>query len=183
MHDIPVLVTDRLILRKMEISDAPMLYTYWSDETVTKHMNIASFADVSEAEQMIGFLDGLRQEGKLIRWTIIRKRDGLILGSGGYNSLVSETLRGEIGYELGKEYWGQGLMAEALTAILSYGFTALQLNRVQALVETENTASQKLLVKLGFQQEGLLREYECFKDKAVDLLMYSLLRREFAACQ
>ena len=178
MREISSLSTSRLTLRKMEINDAAILYKYWSDNSVTRHMNINSFTDIVQAEQMISFLNGLSDEGKLIRWTIINRSDGLIVGSCGYNSFSIENLRGEIGYELGREFWGQGLMTEALTVIIKYGFSTIGLNRIQALVEKGNIASQKLLAKLGFQQDGLLREYEVSKGVPVDLFIYSLIKRD-----
>jgi ribosomal-protein-alanine N-acetyltransferase len=69
-------------------------------------------------------------------------------------------------------------MSEALQAILDFGFDTMQLNRVEALSFPQNTASRQLLAKLGFAEEGVLREYEFLKDRAQDMAIYSLLSRE-----
>jgi hypothetical protein len=71
-------------------------------------------------------------------------------------------------------------MTEALTALLEFGFETLGLNRIEALVMPDNAASFALLNKLGFSEEGLLREYDYFKDEFQDLICFSLLRREFS---
>jgi ribosomal-protein-alanine N-acetyltransferase len=69
-------------------------------------------------------------------------------------------------------------MTEALKLIIHYGFATLKLNRIQALVIPGNKPSVRLLLKLGFQEEGLLREYAFFKGRYHDLICYSLLSRE-----
>lgn len=87
--------------------------------------------------------------------------------------------RASVGYELHQEYWRQGIAAEAMKAVIEYGFSNWKLHRIQALIELENISSQKLVEKLGFHQEGLLREYERTCGKFDDLYMYSLLKREW----
>lgn len=69
-------------------------------------------------------------------------------------------------------------MSEALKRVLDFGFGTMQLNRIEALVFAQNIPSHRLLKKLGFKREGVLREYEFVKERFVDLTMYSLLRRE-----
>jgi ribosomal-protein-alanine N-acetyltransferase len=70
-------------------------------------------------------------------------------------------------------------MAEAISALLAFGFAEMDLNRVEAMVLTGNTASARFLEKLNFQNEGLLKEYEFIQGKARDVLLFSLLRRDF----
>ncbi|BAU28793.1 ribosomal-protein-alanine N-acetyltransferase [Aneurinibacillus soli] len=178
-QEFPQLETKRLLLRKMSMDDAPTLFRFWSDEKVTKYMNIPAFQDVSQATEMIDLLNNLASYKEAIRWGIVLKETNELVGSCGYNNWVKdERCRGEIGYDLGKEYWGQGIAAEALEVMLDYGFTQMKLNRVEALVEPENIASIKLLKKIGFQKEGLLRDYQFVKGNFINLEMYSLLKRE-----
>jgi ribosomal-protein-alanine N-acetyltransferase len=170
------LKTKRLVLRKVDISDALVLYEYWSDKEVTQYMNIAPFENAQQAEEMIVFLNSLADQQKAFRWSIICRSSNRILGTCGFNSWDKENKRAEIGYELGKRYWGQGIMIEALSGIITYGFRAMELNRIQALVEPNNRTSQRILMKMGFQEEGLLRQYEQAKGNFIDLIMYSLLK-------
>jgi [ribosomal protein S5]-alanine N-acetyltransferase len=84
-----------------------------------------------------------------------------------------------LGYELAPAYWGQGMMTEALTAVLRYTFTLMALNRVEAYVVPQNAPSIALLQKLGFVNEGLMREYGYWGQTFHDLYLFALLKREW----
>lgn len=170
--------TERLVLKKMEVSDSSSLFKIWSDSEVTRFMNIYSLTDESQAIEIIEMLDGLYQEDKAIRYSIIQSESNQIIGSCGYNSLDFENLKAEIGYDLGKEYWGNGFASEAIPALLDYAFNTLNLNRIEAKVEPENSNSIRLLEKLHFQFEGTLRKSEKSKDTFIDLNMYSKLKTD-----
>lgn len=163
----------------MELNDAPLLFGFWSDPMVTKHMNIETLTDVSQAQQMILLLQRLQMENKAIRWTILLRHSNEVIGSCGFNYLDYENERAEIGYDIGSPYWGKGYAPEALRAIIHYGFDSLRLNRVEAKVEPENLNSIKVLKKLRFVEEGKLRQYEKSKGEFVDVIMFSILRTEW----
>ncbi len=82
-----------------------------------------------------------------------------------------------IGYDLSRPYWRRGIMTEALEAVIEFGFERMGLNRIEAVVFVENVASHRLLEKLRFEREGVLRDYEFLKGRFVDMVMYSLLRK------
>lgn len=176
--EFPVLRTQRLILRQLELLDSEILFKYWSCPLVTRFMNIDVYSQ-TETEKMIDFLNLLFEQGKAIRWGIYSKEDSCLVGSCGFNSSLYQTHQGEIGYELGLEYWGRGLMGEALGAILDYGFETLKLNRIEAYVMPENVNSQKLLQRLGFHKEGLLRQRGYYKNRFWDEYIFSLLKAEW----
>lgn len=172
-------LTDRLFLKEMELGDAATLFTFWSDEEVTKFMNISPFTEVSEAEAMIAAIQALSKKDQANRFSIFTRTTHELIGTCGFNQIDLENGRGEIGYDLGRPYWSRGFMAEALQALIDVGFRDYKLNRIEAKVEPGNTASQRLLVKLGFQKEGLLRQYEKKSTgQHVDLLLYSLLNSD-----
>ncbi|MGC5325013.1 GNAT family N-acetyltransferase [Brevibacillus sp. SYSU BS000544] len=173
------ITTERLLVRPMQLNDAPYLFEFWSDPMVSKHMNIDSFVDVSQAQQMILLFEKLCTENKAIRWTILLRHSNEVIGSCGFNYLDFENERAEIGYDLGYPYWGNGYASEAIKAIISYGFDSLRLNRVEAKVEPENLNSIRLIKKLRFVEEGKLRQYEKSKGEFVDLIMFSMLRTEW----
>jgi len=79
---------------------------------------------------------------------------------------------------LSPAHQGQGIAKEAALAVIAYGFEELSLNRIEALVLPANTASHQLLERLGFQREGLLRQYEKTRGQFDDLYMYSILRSD-----
>ncbi|RRJ63775.1 N-acetyltransferase [Paenibacillus oralis] len=178
--NIPVLESERLRLRRMERGDAEVMFRYWSDPEVTRYMNVPPFASVEEAWDMINLLNGLSESEDAMRFGIELKEEGKLIGSCGYNVWeLSGAYRGEIGYDLGREYWGRGYMSEALKMLLAYGYDTMGLNRIEALVEPENAGSLKLLQAFGFKEEGLLREYQQTEKGFVNLLMYSLLKKEY----
>ncbi|MDQ0089247.1 ribosomal-protein-alanine N-acetyltransferase [Paenibacillus anaericanus] len=178
--NIPVLESERLRLRAMERADAEILFRYWSDPEVVKYMNISPFASVEDTLEMINLLNGLSESDDTLRWGIELKEEGILIGSCGFNVWeLSGSYRGEIGYDLGREYWGHGYMSEALHMLLAYGFETMGLNRIEALVDPDNVRSRELLGAFHFHEEGLLREYQKTDAGFIDLLMNSLLKREF----
>lgn len=174
----PILETNRLKLRKIEDSDAGSILKYLSDQEVMKYYGLDPFQTLEEALDEISWYESIYTKDTGIRWGISLKENGEIIGSCGFLNRVKEHHRTEIGYELSKEYWGTGIAREALEAIIEYGFHHLQFQRIAALIEIPNIASQKLAERLGFVKEGLLRNYECTDGKFDDLYMYSLLKGE-----
>ncbi len=174
----PQLETARLVLRRMQASDSNALFGILSDDEVTRYYDDATFTGVSQASDQIQAWENGFTNRRCIRWGIARKEDDLVIGTCGYYGIHSWHLRASIGYELARPFWRQGIMAEALSAIIVLGFEEMNLNRIDAVVMPENTASVKLLEKLGFRNEGLLREYENWGDKGfADLYMLALLRK------
>ncbi|WP_145335420.1 GNAT family N-acetyltransferase [Paenibacillus xylanexedens] len=175
--------TTRLHLRQMKASDSTDLFQVWSDPAVARFMNISPFSDEKQALDMIQLLANLAEEKQAIRFSIIEKESGRIMGSCGYNYLDDEQARAEIGYDLAKIYWGRGYATEAVSALLTHGFSSLKLNRIEAKVDPRNVNSIKLLEKLEFTREGTLRSYERAGSVAEpgsretfnDLYMYSKL--------
>lgn len=177
---IPELESTRLRLRKMEQRDAAQMFRYWSDPDVVRYMNVPAFQSAEETWEMIDLLNALSETEDTMRWGIEHKASGRLIGSCGFNTWqLSGAYRAEIGYELGKTFWGQGFMREALLLLFKFGFGTMGLNRIEALLFPQNTASIKLLTGLGFSREGLLREYQQDGEQFVDLLIYSLLKKEF----
>lgn len=176
----PVLETERLILRALVESDIDELFEIFSSEEVMKYYGMYPFKSQEELLKVIkSFSTGFDEE-RVIRWGLQRKDNGKIIGTCGYHCWDKKNFRAEIGYELSKSVWHKGYMTEAIDTILAYGFESMQLNRIEGIVYPENHASQHALTRMGFKKEGLLREYMCFRGKMTDLLMFSLLKREYA---
>jgi ribosomal-protein-alanine N-acetyltransferase len=138
-------------------------------------MNISSFTEIKQAEEMISLLNQLASENQAIRYSMIDLTSNKVIGSCGFNVIDLENEKVEIGYELSRFYWGKGLATEALTALLSYAFETLAIHRVEAKVEPANLASIRLLNKLQFSYEGTLRQSEKARGSFVDLAIYSRL--------
>ncbi|MDA1477961.1 GNAT family N-acetyltransferase [Bacillus changyiensis] len=171
--------SNRLMLRKMQLEDAEILYHYWSDRDVTKYMNISPFQNTDQAKAMIQMINELSLEGKANRFSIVLTETNEVIGTCGFNMIDNENMRAEIGYDLGRSHWGKGFASEAVRTLIHHGFTKMGLNRIEAKVEPENAPSIKLLEHLSFQKEGLLREYEKAKGVLIDVYMFSLLKKDW----
>lgn len=173
----PVLETNRLVLRQVTNDDANDMLCYLSDEVVMKYYGLEPFKSIADAMDEISWYQSIFENKTGIRWGITLK--GRVIGSCGFHNQVSHHSRTEIGFELSREYWGQGIAREAIGVILKYGFEHMELNRIEALIEPPNLSSQKLVEKQGFVREGLLRQYEYTSGKFDDLYMYSMLKQDF----
>jgi ribosomal-protein-alanine N-acetyltransferase len=176
----PHLYTPRLVLRQIRLSDAPAVFDLLADAEVARYYDADPFTHITQANQLVEFWASAFGRRQVIRWGIARRGDGRLIGTCGYYGLHAWHSRAALGYELAHEHWRQGIMTEALQAVIAFGFEQAGLNRIQADVMPANRASVGLLEKLGFANEGLLREYENWGSKGyVDLCRFSLLRREF----
>jgi ribosomal-protein-alanine N-acetyltransferase len=174
----PQLETSNLILRRMLKTDSSAVLRILADDEVTKYYDDETFTKVSQAINQIKAWETGFVNKRCIRWGIARKGEREIIGSCGYYGFHTWHMRASIGYELARSSWRQGIMTEALEAIIDLGFSEMNLNRIDAVVMPENSASIKLLEKLGFRNEGLLKEYENWGSKGfADLCMLALLRK------
>lgn len=178
----PQLETTNLFLRRMSPSDASALFKILSDDEVTEFYDDDAFVDVSQASDQIEVWENGFNTQSCIRWGITRKDEGYLIGSCGYYGFHTWYKRASIGYELARTCWRQGIMTEALGAIIEFGFGKMELNRIEAVVMPENTASIIMLEKIGFNKEGLLEEYEKWGSKGfVNLYMFAMLRKSWSA--
>jgi len=182
LQTFPQLETKNLLLRRMNPSDASALFKILSDEEVIEFYDDDAFIYLSQARDQIEAWENGFKNQSCIRWGITRKDENKLIGSCGYYGFHTWYMRASIGYELERNNWRQGIMTEALSAIIDFGFGKLELNRIEAVVMPENTASKKMLEKLGFRNEGLLEEYEKWGSKGyVDLCMFAMLRKDWNA--
>lgn len=175
----PVIETERLVLRQVTNNDAEDMLKYLSDQTVMEYYGLEPFKSIDDAVEEILWYQSILEESTGIRWGITLKGQERVIGSCGFLNLAAQHYRSEIGFELSKDYWGQGIASEALEVVIKFGFEHLNLQRIQALIEPQNISSQKLVERKGFIKEGLLRNYEFTCGKFDDLYIYSLLKQDF----
>jgi ribosomal-protein-alanine N-acetyltransferase len=178
MNSFPELETGNLRLRELVPTDAEAVYRIYADDRVTRFYDLDTFDDVRQATELIRRQRARFQRGEGLRWGITQRENNVIIGTAGY-VFSQHNAQGGIGYDLARPYWRKGIMSEALLLVIHYGFSSLKLNRIQALVIPGNRASVGLLMKLGFQEEGLLRDYAFFKGRYNDLISFALLRRDY----
>lgn len=172
----PNLETERLILRELTQDDVESVFNCFSHEEVTRYYGQEPFIDLQQAESLVKLFSKNFAEKRGLRWGIERKETKGIIGTIGYNAWSPIHRRAEIGYEIHPDYWRKGYTQEAVTEIMSYGFEHMDLTRIGAVVFIENEASNKLLTKVGFQKEGILRDYMYQNGQAHDTFVYSILK-------
>ncbi len=173
------LETERLILRKATEEDMEDLYELYSQERVVELLPLALFTSLQDARDELIWYEKILEEGSGMRWVIEEKLSSKVIGTCGFLYYEKEHNRIEIGYDLHPSYWGKGYMTEALDTIIKYGFKDMNLNKIEAKAVVENSASAKVLVRLGFQQEGVLRQHEFEKGRYIDLAVYAILSEKY----
>ncbi|MDI1444044.1 GNAT family N-acetyltransferase [Polyangium sp. 6x1] len=175
----PTLETPRLVLRELVPADAEAIFRIQSNPEVVRYFGRAAHATLAETEKLLGTVFDAQRDVTAIRWVLSLKDTGELAGTCGFWRWNKPHRCSEIGYELAPEYWGRGLMVEALRPILRYGFTEMELHRVEATIDPENQASRRVLEKLGFKRDALMRENWFHDGKFTDSAIYGLLEQEF----
>jgi [ribosomal protein S5]-alanine N-acetyltransferase len=176
--EFPTLETNRLVLQEFQPEFATDIFKILSNVNVNQFETREPFTELSQAERYVKarlFITREKREG--IIWTIALKGSTEIIGDIGY--APHHGCNAEIGFKLRPDYWNKGLITEAIKAVDHFLFTQIGINRIEATTRLENIASARVLAKNGFQKEGTLRECEHYQGKFYDLVMYSLLKREY----
>lgn len=151
----PDLETNRLQLRELHDSDLDQFFKIFSDPLVTEFYNIKTFVKRKQAEELLERRLDRFYNDKGICWAIVPKSVGHIVGTCGFNAWFKQRQVGDLGYELARPFWNQGLMTEALEAVVKFGFEEIGLIQQRAWVIPENQASARVLLKLGFESKGV----------------------------
>lgn len=173
----PIIETERLRLRPVTESDAREIFETFSDRDALQYYGMEPLRTEEEALELIAAFEKGFTTGSAIRWGIVRKEEDKLIGTCGFHNWSKSDRRTELGYELGRKYWHNGFMNEALMAIIHYGFNGMEFNRIAAVIRPENTSSRTLVKKLGFNEEALLKEHQRVGEQYFDMYIYSLLKR------
>jgi ribosomal-protein-alanine N-acetyltransferase len=175
----PTLHTARLLLRPLTEADTLPIFALHSDPGVSRYWNSPPWRQNAQAVNFIALCKEMERERRGAAMALQRAADGVFIG---YCNLfdwnpIHRSVK--LGYCLHVGAWGQGFAPEAARGLLEWGFSALDLNRVQAETDPRNTASNRVLEKLGFTHEGTLREDCIVGGEISDSRVYGLLRREW----
>jgi len=171
----PILETERLILRQLTPHDAEDLFEYFSQDQVMQYYDLETFKTLEDADNIISHFNNEFEKGKGFRWALELKYEKKVIGTCGYHNWHQEHFKAEIGYELNPAFWHQSYMKEAILPILTFGFEAMGLHRVEAFIDPANISSEKLLHSLHFKEEGMMRDYFFEKGKFVDAKIFGLI--------
>lgn len=175
----PDLSTPRLRLRKLTMRDAQDIYRYSRDPEVARHVLWEAHRSIGDSRAYLRYMLRRYRGHEPASWGIEHLETGRIIGTIGFMWIQDDNAAAEVGYSLAREYWGRGLMTEALRAVLQYGFDGLSLNRIEAQHETDNPASGAVMRKCHMRHEGTLRSRLYNKGRYVDVELYAILRQDF----
>jgi [ribosomal protein S5]-alanine N-acetyltransferase len=170
----PSLTTNTFLLRAFTDADVASVFKGLSHPQVIKHYGV-SFATLEATKEQMAWYKELESQGIGNWFAICSTDDKIFYGAAGLNSLQKEHKKAEIGYWLLPEFWGMGLMKEALPAVCEFGFKQLDLHRIEALIETDNLSSINLISQLNFNHEGTMKDCEIKNGKYLSLAIYALL--------
>lgn len=178
LNELPVLRTERLVLRRLRPTDAERVFAMRSDPRVMQYVNRPMANSVDDAAAVIQLINDRFNAGEAVHWAITRNGEDAFLGLIGLWRIVKEHHFAELGYTLMQEAWGVGNASEAIAAVVDFGFGTLGLHRVEAITRPGNTASMRVLEKNGFVREGYFREDIFWNGGFHDSVHYGLLATE-----
>ncbi len=146
----PVLETERLTLRALNLEDAKAIFGLRTNKEVNEYIDRKVPRNLSEARAFIDKISTLAENNKGIFWVIASKSTNELMGTIGLRNFEDEDDYAEIGYEINPDYQERGYMSEAFKPVLEYGFQNLELKTIEAFTHKNNTASIALLEKLNF---------------------------------
>ncbi|MCE7979701.1 MAG: N-acetyltransferase [Caldilinea sp. CFX5] len=151
---VPPLRTPRLDLRALTPADRADLFAIYGDAAVMVFTSDPAFPDLTYVDQMLASVARLFAERASLEWGVGLRAAGRIIGTCGLHSFDQEAQCAEIGCILGRAYWGQGLMREALSAVIAFGFDGFNLQTIKADIDAPNHRSFALFQRLGFAPAG-----------------------------
>ena len=175
----PELKTERLLLRKLNMRDASDIFRYSRDPEVARHVLWDAHRSIGDSRAYLRYMIRRYHSHEPASWGIEYRATGEIIGTIGFMWIQQDNSAAEVGYSLARNHWNQGLMTEALAAVIQYGFDGMHLNRIEAQHETSNPASGAVMRKCHMQKEGTLRDRLYNKGKYVDVDLYAILKKDF----
>lgn len=176
---LPQFETVRLLLRAFRPEDAEDVFVYAGDAEVTRFVRFETHASVAESRRYIEAALKTAAEHQLGPWAMELKSSSRVIGACGFHHIALEDRRVEIGFVVAQQYWYQGFTVEAVHPLLDHAFRERQFNRIEAFCNVENSASERVLLKCGFQYEGTVRQREFTKGAFQDLKQFGILRQDF----
>jgi [ribosomal protein S5]-alanine N-acetyltransferase len=172
--------TERMVLRPPRLSDAASVFgEYAQDPAVTRYLTWRPHADVAETRAYLDRCEAGWASGRELIWALtFREHEAGVIGMIG---LRPAGHKADIGYVLGRRFWGRGLMPEAGRAVLAEAFRDEGVHRIWAVCDVENTASARVLDKLGMTREGLLCRWIVHPNVSPlprDALVYAVVRAD-----
>jgi len=172
--------TERLTLRRFLPSDAEAMFRNWAnDPEVTRYLTWQPHGEPGVTAETLTSWIGSYAQDSFYQWAIVPKgEDGEPIGSISVVSMSDKALKAEIGYCIGKQWWGRGITAEALSAVIKFLIHEVGMQRIEAKHDAQNPNSGRVMRKCGMQYEGTLRKYGWNNTGICDTCIYSVLAED-----
>ena len=175
----PVINSKRLLLRQVDKSDVNEIFFLRSDERVMRYLDKAPAESLDDAYEFIKKISELENSADAVTWAITLTGNSKLIGTICLWNIQKEHYRAEIGYNLHPDYWGKGIMNEAVLEVINYGFNVMKLHSIEANVNPGNAASIKLLERNNFTREAYFKENYYYNGNFLDSAIYSLLVSDY----
>jgi len=175
LYPFPELKTERLILRKISESDAKDFFAIRSNAQIMEKLDKELASSIEEVILLIKKIENAIEGNLGINWALCLKENNKLIGVVGFHNIYKDHHRAEIGYALLPEFQRQGIMKEAIQAMINFAFSELKLHSIEAKVNPNNEASISLLTGFGFVKEAFFKESYYFKEQFLDTAIYSLI--------
>ena len=173
----PNLETQRLMLRRLHVNDVNEILAMRSNPETMKYIPRPLAKTNEDALEHIAMINEKIDKNEGINWAITLKNNPKLIGIIGHYRIRPEHFRAEIGYMLLPEYHGKGIISEAIKETVNYGFEIMKLHSIEAVIDPDNFASERVLQKNGFVKEAHLKENEYYEGRFLDTVIYSILNK------
>lgn len=174
-HPPPTLETARLVLEPLRSVHASALFPVYSDPAVAEGNTEPPHASVDAVAAHIGMILEGQEARNVLSWALVHKDEGFAVGTASLHGISWSNRRAYVGFTLAARLWRRGLSTEALERVIDFSFSTLRLRKLCAQNTTSNEACHAFLLKLGFEQEGLLRQHAVWDERSHDLRQYGLV--------
>ncbi|HEY4617196.1 MAG TPA: GNAT family N-acetyltransferase [Flavobacterium sp.] len=171
----PNLETERLLLRRVSNADVKEILELRSNAETMKYIPRPLLKTEEDALEHIAMIDAKIENQEGINWAITLKGSPKLIGIIGHYRIRPENYRAELGYMLLPQFHGKGIIPEAIKEVVKYGFEEMKLHSIEAIIDPDNIASEKVLRKNGFVKEAHLKENEFYEGRFLDTVIYSLI--------
>jgi ribosomal-protein-alanine N-acetyltransferase len=178
-HPFKNLETERLLLRRVSKDDLNEILELRGNPETMKFIPRPLVKTEEDALNHFKMIDEKIEKNEGINWAITVKGNPKLIGIIGHYRIQPENHRCEIGYMILPQYNGQGIVTEAIKAVLEYGFEDMNMHSIEAVIDPDNSASERVLQKNDFIKEAHLVENEYYDGKFWDTVIYSILKRNF----
>lgn len=172
--------TERLILRKFELTDVEGMYNNFArDEDVTRYITWPAHKNIEETNRIVQEYVKDSERDNYYHWCMVLKETNEVIGSIGAPRMFEDLKLFEVGYVMGKSFWGRGIMTEAMKALLRFFFEEVGVNRIEARHDTKNPSSGKVMMKSGMKFEGIIRQSGKNNTGICDSAVYGILKEDY----